>query len=160
MQPHDFTDLRREHLTVLRRVENHPDRDEAQWLCRCDCGKEWVSLAGDISRGIRSCGRCAMRLASTVDGVTGNLRELAEHFGQPVGRVYNRVQHGWSVEDAIKTPPHPRGTPKRPPGRRKILTDNESIAIRKSRAAGESVRSLAAQYGVSDETIRRALGEE
>lgn len=52
----DRTGQRFEHLLVLRRADN-TDRGRAQWLCRCDCGKEIVAVAGNLQSGnTKSCG--------------------------------------------------------------------------------------------------------
>jgi len=40
----------------------------------------------------------------TVNGVTGCLIELCEHFGLPYSTIRNRLHRGWSVHRAYTTP--------------------------------------------------------
>ena len=40
----------------------------------------------------------------TYKGVTGTMAELCDHFGMDYMLVNNRVQKGWSIEDALSTP--------------------------------------------------------
>ena len=40
----------------------------------------------------------------TFQGVTGTMSELCERFGLDYALVNNRVQKGWSIEDAMSTP--------------------------------------------------------
>ncbi len=43
-------------LTVVRRVENSKD-NKIQWLCKCDCGKEKITLGVRLRAGdVKSCG--------------------------------------------------------------------------------------------------------
>ncbi len=41
----------------------------------------------------------------TIDGITGCVAELCDHFGVPRQRVYKRLKTGWTPEEAIKVPP-------------------------------------------------------
>lgn len=51
-------------ITVVRRAENDK-YGNARWLCRCDCGKEFVTLGHSIRNGhTRSCGHLQRDKAS------------------------------------------------------------------------------------------------
>lgn len=51
----DLTGNRYERIVVLQRAENKNGR--VAYLCKCDCGKEFVTLAQHITRGfVKSCG--------------------------------------------------------------------------------------------------------
>jgi hypothetical protein len=53
----DLTGKRFNRWTVLSRAENHSKCGNAQWLCRCDCGKVKVVVARSLRNGnSRSCG--------------------------------------------------------------------------------------------------------
>lgn len=59
----DLTGQRFGELTVLHRAENSLSRG-TRWLCQCDCGRETVVFAGNLTRGnTTSCG--CTRLAKT-----------------------------------------------------------------------------------------------
>lgn len=53
----DETGKRYGRWTVIKRVQNHPTRQDAQWLCKCDCGNEKI-VRGVILRAgkSQSCG--------------------------------------------------------------------------------------------------------
>ena len=52
----DLTGKRFHFITVLGRTENNR-HNQVQYLCRCDCGKEWVVLGKCLTRGsTKSCG--------------------------------------------------------------------------------------------------------
>lgn len=68
----DITGQRFGRLTVLRQVEKPIAYSPyAQWLCRCDCGKEIVAVSGNLVDGrTRSCG-CLRGVLQSKDE-TGN----------------------------------------------------------------------------------------
>lgn len=44
-------------LTVVRYVEQHPNRRLAMWECKCQCGNERIYVGADLRNGnIKSCG--------------------------------------------------------------------------------------------------------
>lgn len=52
----DMTNKRFGHLTVLKRVQNNK-KNEAQWLCQCDCGNYKIAVGWLLRKGsIISCG--------------------------------------------------------------------------------------------------------
>lgn len=52
----DLTGLRFGQLTVIKRVENN-QYNKSQWLCKCDCGRDKIVVAGDLKSGdVTSCG--------------------------------------------------------------------------------------------------------
>jgi len=59
----DFTGMRFERLTVIKRVES-PYKNGHAWLCRCDCGKEIIAQTGGLKDGTyKSCGCYARDMA-------------------------------------------------------------------------------------------------
>lgn len=61
---HDLTGQRFEHLTVIKRAQENTKHGRAQWICKCDCGKEIVTSGNCLLRGhTKSCG--CMRRCST-----------------------------------------------------------------------------------------------
>lgn len=43
-------------------------------------------------------------LMYTIDGVTKNLQQWADEYGVKRSTVETRLKHGWTIEDALKTP--------------------------------------------------------
>jgi len=60
-------------LTVLYRAENDP-RNNTQWLCKCDCGNEYITRGAALRNGdTKSCGCMTaewIRQAQTKHGMT------------------------------------------------------------------------------------------
>ena len=54
----DLTGLRFGELTVIKRLENTPG-GATRWLCRCDCGNEYITLGSLLRNGRRT--RCTGR---------------------------------------------------------------------------------------------------
>jgi len=53
----DITGQKFGRLTVLYRDTNKHERRGAYWVCRCDCGKEHITLGTSLRRGdVQSCG--------------------------------------------------------------------------------------------------------
>lgn len=59
MKALELTGKRFGNITVIRRADNTKD-GKTQWLCRCDCGKEWVVQAGNLKR-IKTCRECSFK---------------------------------------------------------------------------------------------------
>lgn len=63
----DLTGQRFGKFTVIKRVQDHITRSGkkmVQWLCRCDCGKLFITLSANIKSGnTQSCGCIASELA-------------------------------------------------------------------------------------------------
>lgn len=54
---HDLTGQKFEHLTVIKRAQENTKHGRAQWICKCDCGKEIVTSGNCLLRGhTKSCG--------------------------------------------------------------------------------------------------------
>ena len=61
----DMTGLRFGRLVVLSRAENNA-RQDAQWLCRCDCGTDKIVLGNFLRQGkALSCGCLKAEKASS-----------------------------------------------------------------------------------------------
>lgn len=74
----DLTGQKFGRLTVLKRAENYISPNggkRAQWLCKCECGKEVVVLGNNLRKGLtRSCGcfqKERLSEISTVHKATG-----------------------------------------------------------------------------------------
>ena len=74
----DLTGQKFGRLTVLKRAENYISPNggkRAQWLCKCECGKEVVVLGKNLRKGLtRSCGcfqKERLSEISTVHKATG-----------------------------------------------------------------------------------------
>lgn len=68
----DFIGVRFTHCTVIKRVENRYNK--VHWLCKCDCGKEFVASSSGLSTGhTKSCGCYKDTVASIlhIDDLTG-----------------------------------------------------------------------------------------
>lgn len=64
MKPLDLEGKRYGSMTVLHRVENDK-YGKARWLCRCDCGTEYIALCGNIVRGKTTrCKKCLGKLTA------------------------------------------------------------------------------------------------
>ena len=79
----DMTGLRFGRLSVLSRAENNA-RQDAQWLCRCDCGIEKVIPGTLLRQGkVMSCGCLKAEKAST------RLRQIATTHGLSSTALHN-----------------------------------------------------------------------
>lgn len=67
-------------LTVIEFAKRESlHKPHSYWLCRCDCGVEWVARAGAIQSGnTKSCG--CLRQQSSRSRVKSLGRDLAGHF--------------------------------------------------------------------------------
>lgn len=53
----DLTGKKFGKLTVVKRIEGQ----HTPWLCKCDCGREYVALSGNLRSGAtKSCGQCTI----------------------------------------------------------------------------------------------------
>lgn len=59
----------------------------------------------------------------TYNGVTGTLYDIAAHVGLSRNFLRHRVQHGWSIEKAVETPPHADETHLEYQGRTMSMSD-------------------------------------
>lgn len=59
MKASELTGKRFGNITVISRAENTKG-GKTQWLCRCDCGKEWVVQAGNLKK-IKMCRECSYK---------------------------------------------------------------------------------------------------
>lgn len=88
---------------VVERSESLPNRKQARWLCRCDCGSTHLVLGNNLRRGnTRSCGclnRDSLSKQRTVHGasVKGNedrlyriWRKMRERCSYPKNNRYYR----------------------------------------------------------------------
>jgi molybdenum-dependent DNA-binding transcriptional regulator ModE len=71
------------------------------------------------------------------------IKEAAIHFGHPPNRVRNRIDKGWTIEDALKTPYSPRAKP--------VTIDGVRYG---------SIRAAATALGISNDTLRVRLKKE
>lgn len=62
----------------------------------------WATQSEQMSHTSRS-------VIVTIDGVTDNLTNHARRLGINRYTVQNRIDEGWTYEDAVKTPPNPAG---------------------------------------------------
>jgi hypothetical protein len=77
----------------------------------------------------------------TIDGLEfETLKDAAKHFGHPPSRVRNRINKGWSIEDALKKPFSSRAKP----------ITIQGVKYRSIRAAGRAL-------GISNDTLRERL---
>lgn len=86
----DLTGQRFGELTVLRRVENSPSRG-TRWLCKCDCGREAIVFAGNLTRGnTTSCGCSRLTKTSQKLRIHGETKtRLYQIWYNMVTRCYN-----------------------------------------------------------------------
>jgi predicted Zn-ribbon and HTH transcriptional regulator len=93
----------------------------------------------------------------TVGGETLNLCQWVERTGLPRNTIYNRIERGWSDEDAVSIAS--RGRPSlrlKPSPLTKILPVDIPV-IAELLSSGVSMREVAAQYGVQRNQIARRL---
>ena len=55
----ELTGKRFNRITVLKELDRDVDGHK-QWLCRCDCGKEWITTTRAL-RKIKECKECSVR---------------------------------------------------------------------------------------------------
>lgn len=92
----DLTGKRFGRLTAVEPVRvPYKDKFVFHWKCVCDCGKQTVSNAVEQARNKRS------NFRITLNGKTKALSEHVEEQGQHYGRVYARLQRGWTPEKAF-----------------------------------------------------------
>lgn len=56
----DLTGKRFNRITVIKRMPRNNKHNNIQWLCRCDCGEEFISIAVNIKRATE-CKKCAAK---------------------------------------------------------------------------------------------------
>jgi hypothetical protein len=91
----------------------------------------------------------------TLRGRTQCLEDWAAELGISTATLGGRLKRGWSIEQAITTPPAYRGED-RPAAK---LTEAQVREIRRRHALGQhgSFVQLAREFGVVDETIRNII---
>lgn len=78
----DETGNRYGRLLVLKRVENHPTRGDAQWLCKCDCGNEKIIRGVQLRSGkSKSCG-CLQKEKVREQGLKNTEDLIGKRFGR------------------------------------------------------------------------------
>lgn len=89
----DLTDQRFGRLVVIER-QGQANSGHAEWLCKCDCGKEVIVSSNALrsSRGTRSCG-CLQREMATI----ANLNKDHGYYKKKasVGREHQRLHQTW-----------------------------------------------------------------
>lgn len=95
----DRTGERYGRWVVVGRGENGR-QGQAQWLCRCDCGKVNIVPGGNLARGVtKSCGCYAAEVSSTLAKALRTHRmtgTLTYHSWQAmIQRVTNRSHQAW-----------------------------------------------------------------
>ncbi|WP_026731330.1 hypothetical protein [Fischerella sp. PCC 9605] len=86
------------------------------WNCKCECGNISQHRTDHLKKSrVKSCG-CSNASAEKLisyDGKTLNIRQWAKEIGITQAALSRRLQQGWSVEEALETPPnYPRGNRK------------------------------------------------
>lgn len=72
---------RYERVLVIKRVENN-HRGDAQWLCLCDCGKEFVTKGVSLRSGhTKSCG-CLQKEKAQQIGYNNTIDLIGQKFGK------------------------------------------------------------------------------
>lgn len=94
----DWTGVEQGRLTVLRRAQTPTGKRGAHWLCRCECGREYVVRGSNLARGVRKCARCSRNSLARDAGTT--LREIAASCGVPSGTLSDRLKKGMSIQEA------------------------------------------------------------
>ena len=80
-------------------------------------------------------------VAIDIDGLTfTSVKDAAHHFGHPPNRIRNRVNKGWPIEKALKTPFVSRSTP----------VNIDGVDYR-------SIRQAARDLGIPHDTLRQRL---
>ncbi|MCJ7790534.1 MAG: hypothetical protein MUP69_10255 [Candidatus Atribacteria bacterium] len=78
----DLTGQKFGRLTVIKRSYPNNKQGNANWLCKCECGKEKVIRNGDLKRGhTRSCG-CLYKepVLSKLEARDSNIRYLISQY--------------------------------------------------------------------------------
>ncbi|UOF77346.1 pvl orF-50-like family [Caudoviricetes sp.] len=81
--------------------------------------------------------------------------ELATTFGLHPQTLGDRLRSGWPIEQALLT----KARPMSPPGGQH-LTEDDVREIRKRRASGEELRSIANDYGIKFQLVSRIARQE
>lgn len=113
MKPLELEGKRIGKITILKRIENNK-YGQSRWLCRCDCGNEWIIQSSNLWR-IKQCKSCSNKnrpikhgdSRKRLNNIYLGMRNRCENPGNSSYEHYGkrgiRVAEEWKDYETFKT---------------------------------------------------------